>query len=263
MLSHAISSEIEANIPYLRRYARAVTGSRARGDFLAEETLTWVVTGQLSLDAHLSAKVLLFRALQDLWRKNPHQNMEGLNSAEVAAHLHLAKLTPGSREALLLRSFENFTDLEIGEVMRVPPAHAAELISIARLDLAKAITGRVLLIEDEPAIAQEIENIVTAMGHSVIGAATNHRDAVRMAKLDGPDLILSDIQLAENTSGLEAVSEILAGGADTPVVYVTAYPEQLLTGAQSEPAFLVTKPYSVDQVRSAVSQAMFFSPRTR
>jgi hypothetical protein len=43
------------------------------------------------------------------------------------------------------------------------------------------------------------------------------------------------------------------------VIFVTAFPERLLTGKRPEPAFLITKPYVEDQVRSAVSQAMFFA----
>ena len=44
-----------------------------------------------------------------------------------------------------------------------------------------------------------------------------------------------------------------------PVVFITAFPEKLLTGDRPEPAFLITKPYTEDQVQSAVSQAMFFA----
>lgn len=257
---NTLSSEIEACIPYLRRYARAMTGSRSRGDTLAEATLVSVLTTPEDLNT-TSPRVALFRTLQDMWDQDRVTHASDLSETEAMAQAHLSKLTPGSREALLLRAFEEFSDLEIGEIMRTPAGRAAELVRIARMDLAKAIAGRVLVIEDEPAIADEIESIVTSMGHSVIGAAATHRDAVRMAERDEPDLILSDIQLADNTSGLEAVTEILQGCPSKPVVYVTGYPEEFLKGADSEPAFLVTKPYSVEQVRSAVSQAMFFSPR--
>lgn len=257
-----LSEQIEACIPFLRRYARAMTGSRQRGDNLAEATLVSVLSTPADW-SNISPRLALFRTLQDMWDQDPSEHFEDLSETEAMAQAHLSKLTPGSREALLLRAFENFSDLEIGEIMRTPAGRAAELVRIARMDLAKAMAGRVLVIEDEPAIADDIESIVTAMGHSVIGAAPTHQDAVRMAQMDEPDLILSDIQLAKNTSGLEAVSEILQGYPSKPVIYVTGYPEDLLQGVETEPAFLVTKPYSVDQVRSAVSQAMFFSPRGR
>ncbi len=55
------------------------------------------------------------------------------------------------------------------------------------------------------------------------------------------------------------MNEILRQFTDLPVIFITAFPERLLTGERPEPAFLITKPFSEDQVRSAVSQAMFFS----
>lgn len=262
-MTHNLSNEIEACIPYLRRYARAMTGSRKRGDRLAEAALVSVFSSLHDWDSTLAPKVAIFQKLQDIWDHDRPLAFDDLSDVEATAQMHLEKLKPGSREALLLRAFEHFSDLEIGEIMRMPADYAADLVQVARQDLAKSITGRVLVIEDEAAIATEIEGIVTDMGHSVIGAARTHRDAVRLAQFDEPDLILSDIQLAEDTSGLDAVSEILVDYPKKPVVYVTAFPEKLLTGVEKEPAFLVTKPYSVDQVRSAVSQAMFFAPVRR
>ena len=74
-----------------------------------------------------------------------------------------------------------------------------------------------------------------------------------------PDLILADIQLADNSSGIDAVNDLLAALGDVPVVFITAFPDRLLTGERPEPAFLITKPFTQEQVRSAVSQAIFFS----
>ena len=73
-----------------------------------------------------------------------------------------------------------------------------------------------------------------------------------------PNASLADIQLADNSSGIDAVADILQQ-VDAPVIFITAYPERLLTGERPEPAFLINKPYTEEQVRSAVSQAMFFS----
>jgi CheY-like chemotaxis protein len=115
------------------------------------------------------------------------------------------------------------------------------------------------VIEDEAIIAMDIAAIVEGMGHRVTATARTHREAVRMASAEKPDLILADIQLADNSSGIDAVNEILAQFGDIPVIFITAFPERLLTGERPEPAFLINKPYTEEQVRSAVSQAMFFS----
>ncbi len=232
-----------------------------RGDQLAEAVLMSVLTNDGNLDIKLDPKIAIFRLLQDLWGQNHATFIDDLSDLEARAQMHLAKLAPGSRDALLLQAFEQFSDTEISTIMRTPLEEVSELLRVARLDIAKSIVGRVLIIEDEAAIAAEIETIVTSMGHSLIGSAPTKKDAIRIASQDEPDLILSDIQLADKTSGVDAVTEILRDYPKKPVVYITGFPEKLLTGIAQEPAFLITKPYSVEQVRSAVSQAMFFSPR--
>ena len=125
--------------------------------------------------------------------------------------------------------------------------------------MSSAIAGRVLIIEDEAIIAMDLETIVAEMGHTVVGNARTQDEALRMVTEHKPDLVLTDIQLADNSSGIEAAREILAKQPDLPVIFITAFPERLLTGSRPEPAFLISKPYSEMQVRSAVSQAMFFS----
>lgn len=72
-----------------------------------------------------------------------------------------------------------------------------------------------------------------------------------------PGLVLADIQLADGSSGLDAVDDILGLG-DVPVIFITAYPERLLTGNRPEPTYLVTKPFQEATVRAAISQALFF-----
>ena len=125
--------------------------------------------------------------------------------------------------------------------------------------LAAKETSPVMIIEDEAIIAMDIESIVAEMGHRVTGIARTRAEAVELARKDVPDLILADIQLADNSSGIDAVNDILTELGTRPVIFITAFPERLLTGDKPEPAFLISKPYTVDQVFSSVSQAMFFS----
>lgn len=133
------------------------------------------------------------------------------------------------------------------------------MIAIALREMEESVTGRVMIIEDEAIIAMDIQDIVTEIGHHVTGIARTRDEAVALASREKPDLILADIQLADNSSGIDAVNDILAKFEDLPVIFITAFPERLLTGTRPEPAFLITKPFSEDQLRSAVSQAMFFS----
>lgn len=107
-------------------------------------------------------------------------------------------------------------------------------------------------------IAMDLESIVEGLGHRVMGVARTHAEALKSIAKEKPGLVLADIQLADGSSGLDAVNDML-GSFQVPVIFITAYPDRLLTGERPEPAFLITKPYVEDQVRSAVSQAMFFS----
>ena len=93
-----------------------------------------------------------------------------------------------------------------------------------------------------------------AQGAGTAATRTQARAAVDAAM---PGLVLADIQLADGSSGLDAVDDILKAGS-MPVIFITAYPERLLTGDRPEPTYLVTKPFQEATVRAAISQALFF-----
>ncbi|MGY6634006.1 MAG: response regulator [Alkalilacustris sp.] len=258
------ASRIAAELPYLRRYARALTGSQTSGDRYAAATLEAILADPGVYDPNGSARVALFRAFHLVWRTTGAPTSEPdpvdvLDGLEERAQFHLAALTPNTREALLLRSIEEFRHDEIARIMDITQDEAEELIAIAFREMENSLCGRVMIIEDEPLIAMDLRSIVSDMGHSVTGIARTRDQAVTLGRAERPDLILADIQLADNSSGIDAVGDLLAELGDLPVIFITAFPDRLLTGEKPEPAFLITKPFSVEQVRSAVSQAMFFS----
>ncbi len=251
--------DIEKHLPFLRRYARAMSGSRDLGDRIAEHALMTYLRTKDTLDDDRELKVVLFRALQDARGDLDYQLEADADPALTRANRHLARLKPGSRDAYLLSAFEDFSHKEIAAILRLPAEEIEGLIAVARKDLSRLVSGRILVIEDELSVAHEISDIVTDMGHTVIGTAPTSEDALEIAGEEEPDLILSDNQLANGGSGIRTVGKILRFYPLTPVVYVTGFPERLLTGKGPEPAFLVTKPFTRDQVQSAVSQAMSFA----
>ncbi|CUH75626.1 response regulator [Tropicibacter naphthalenivorans] len=254
-----ITSSVGANLPYLRRYARALTGSQTRGDGYAAATLEAILSDPSSYDKSLSAKTALFRVFHTIWSTSGGTMSDEDSGLAARAQSHLAKLTSGTREALLLHTIEEFSFNELGQIMDISTEEAGNLVEIAYAEMAKSLSGRVMIIEDEAIIALDLESMVIDMGHQVTGVARTETAALELAKAEKPDLILSDIQLADNSSGIDAVNNILKDYNDIPVIFITAYPERLLTGEGPEPAFLIPKPYTEEQVRSAVSQAMFFS----
>lgn len=255
-----ISATVAGHLPYLRRYARALTGNQASGDRYAIATLEAVLADPSALLAAGDAKVGLFAMFHGVWASTGAPVAEADTPLSAAAQAHLARLTPNTREVLLLHSIEGFGLEAIGDIIGADANEAAELLAMAQRDMASSMIGRVLVIEDEAIIAMDISAIVEGMGHHVTGIARTKAEAVARARADRPDLVLADIQLADNSSGIDAVREIHALFPGIPAVFITAFPERLLTGTgRNEPAFMITKPYSEDQVRSAVSQAMFFA----
>lgn len=261
MTEMTLSDQIGANLPYLRRYARALTGSQARGDGYAAAALEAILAEPAKFTAAHGAKAGLFRVFHAIWASSGAQldaeiDHDGPSSAALE---HLGKLTPNTREALLLHTLEEFDFDAVAHVMDIEQDAASDLVSIAYREMARSISGKVMIIEDEAVIAVDLETIVSDMGHQVTGVARTESGALDLARKEMPDLILSDIQLADGSSGIDAVNNILGQFADCPVIFITAFPERLLTGEGPEPAFLISKPYTEEQVQSAVSQAMFFS----
>ncbi|MEL6206792.1 MAG: response regulator [Pseudomonadota bacterium] len=246
-------------LPYLRRYARALTGNQDTGDTYASATLEALIEDSSIFDAAISPKAALFRTFHIIWTSAGSPIADADTGMAQRAQKHMASLTPNSREALLLHTIEDFRLDEIAAIMQVSEAEAADLISRARTEMEDSIKGRVLIIEDEAIIAMDIEGIVASMGHAVTAIARTRDRAVEFGRRDRPDMILADIQLADDSSGIDAVNELLQLFPETPVIFITAFPERLLTGDRPEPAFLISKPYTEEQVRSSVSQAMFFA----
>ncbi len=252
------SDLIAAELPYLRRYTRALTGSQARGDKYTVATLEVILKDRSPFDNGDPVKVNLFKCFHAIWVSSGQQFAESDDSLRARAQGLLAKLTANSREALLLRTIEEFSLNHISKIMDVEVDEVRRLISAANEELANSVKGRVMIIEDEPIIAADLTAIVSGLGHDVTGVARTHKEALALGKESEVDLILADIQLADNSSGIDAVNDLLEM-MDVPVIFITAFPERLLTGDRPEPAFLISKPFHEAQVQSAVSQAMFFA----
>jgi DNA-directed RNA polymerase specialized sigma24 family protein len=253
---------VATHLPYLRRYARALTGAQDAGDRYAIATLEAIVADPSVLEGHASPKTGLFAVFHKIWSSSGAV-VEDVGASdgplEQRAQWRLQGLSPNSREALLLNTIEGFTADAIGKILQVSREEAEELLERARAEMGKMVTGDVLIIEDEAIIAMDLEAIVSGMGHNVVDVARTRAGAVKLGTRHEPDLILADIQLADKSSGIDAVNDLLGSLGDVPVIFITAFPERLLTGERPEPAFLIAKPYTEEQVRAAVSQAMFFA----
>lgn len=262
---NSIVSDIEGHLPFLRRYARALTGSQVRGDDLAASTLEAIITDMSLIQTEGRFAVRFFSVFHSIWiaQGNTQTSIDGTpQSGERIASARLAKLTPRAREALLLKVMEQFSVEEVGEIMGLSAQEAHDLVRVGASELEGGMVSKIMIVEDEPLIAMDLEAIVAGLGHGVVGNARTHTEALAMFKDHQPELVLMDVHLADGSSGADAAADILAKWPDQPIIFITAYPERLLTGHGAEPAFLITKPFTEEQVRATVSQALFFSERT-
>jgi DNA-directed RNA polymerase specialized sigma24 family protein len=260
--SMTVAKDIAPHLPYLRRFARALSGSQTSGDAYVVATLETLVANPNVFQRDLAPRIALYKLFVSLWAAVPLNVAEGdVARRQPAAERNLDALTPRPRQAFLLKTVEGFSSDDIAMIMGATSAEVSDLLAAAGKEIANQVATEVMIIEDEPVIALDLEALVTELGHRVAGIARTHREAVAMAEQKRPGLILADIQLADGSSGLEAVNEILTK-FDVPIIFITAYPERLLTGERPEPTFLITKPFQPDIVRATVSQALFFDTKS-
>ena len=258
----SLSQQLAAHLPYLRRYARALTGSQASGDAYVAAMLEALLQDPALLEEKLGPRVGLFRLFTQIWNSVSVNEGADNGPAPAVSEQRLSSLTALTRQAFLLLSLEGFSEEEVAHILDTDVAKVRELADAAGRELAAEIATDVLIIEDETFIAMDLESLVKNLGHNVIGVARTHTDAIALAKSKQPGLILADIQLADGSSGLDAVNELLKS-FEVPVVFITAYPERFLTGERPEPAFLISKPFQPAMVSAVASQALFFQRNSR
>jgi len=249
------SKAIAQYLPLLRRYARALTGSQASGDAYVAATLEALIADPSVVDENSGGRAALYRLFTKIW------NSIAVNDAPSESRLpgeqKLANITPLPRQAFLLVALEGFQEADAARILDIDVLTLRGLIEESGRELAAEIATDVLIIEDETFIAMELEGLVESLGHRVLGVARTHAEAIKLTEKKTPGLILADIQLADGSSGLDAVNELLAS-FEVPVIFITAYPERFLTGERPEPAFLIAKPFQPSTVSAIASQALFF-----
>jgi CheY-like chemotaxis protein/DNA-directed RNA polymerase specialized sigma24 family protein len=250
------ANAVAQHLPFLRRYARAITGTQTSGDAYVAAVLEAIVEDPKLLDA-TDLRLTLYRLFSSIWSSVSINDVAEPGTNLVAAERNLGQITPQPRQAFLLISMEGFSEHQAAYIIDVGLPVLRDLVEEAGRELAVQIATDVLIIEDEALIALDLEGLVENLGHRVIGVARTRNQALEIAQKRRPGLVLADIQLADGSSGLDAVNDIL-NDFKVPVIFITAYPERFLTGERPEPAFLVSKPYKPTTVSALVSQALFF-----
>ncbi len=257
----SLVEQLGPHLPFLRRYARALTGDQVSGDRYVRAALQALAAGEAELSA-LPPRVALYRLFHVIWDATGAQldTPPATGSAPAAGDVatrRVLRIPPRHRQAFLLTALEGFSVQEAAQILDETPEGVRDLISHAQKDIEEQLATSVLIIEDEPVIAADIAALVQDLGHDVSAIAATRDEAVDAVRYHSPGLVLADIQLADGSSGIDAVNDILKG-MRVPVIFITAFPERLLTGDRPEPAFLITKPFQPENVKAAIGQALFF-----
>jgi CheY-like chemotaxis protein len=261
----SLGDDLKPHLPFLRRYARALTGGQVHGDNFVRATLEAIVAAPEAFPRDVDPRLGLYRTFHAIWSSANIEEEPGghadSDDPESIAQARLSRVTPLSRQALLLTAMEGFTPEDAGYLIGAAPEEVEALVAEALAEIERQTRAEVLIIEDEPIIAMDIETIVRDLGHNVTGVAVTRDEAVQQALARRPSLVLADIQLADDSSGIDAVKDILQE-FKVPVIFITAFPERLLTGERPEPTFLITKPFQRSTVKAQIAQALFFDTTT-
>jgi CheY-like chemotaxis protein len=244
----SLKAALGPELPYLRRYARALTGSQNLGDAAVRETLEALLAAPGEFDGDAEPRLELYRVFHKLW--------QGI--APVGQDIGLvSSLDVHTRQALLLTAVEGFSVRDAALILDSTVDVVTDEIASARREISESLKADVMIIEDESIIALHIKSIVQDLGYSVTGIARTRLEAVDLAQRLRPELVLADISLADGSSGIDAVKDILEI-MNVPVIFITAFPERLLTGERPEPTYLITKPFEPETVTATIGQALLF-----
>jgi len=242
--------QLASQLPYLRRYARALTGSQSLGDAAVRETLEALLEAPDEWDEAAPVKTELFRTFHRIWNSEMIAPLESRGRSGVIAEFPVKR-----RQSLLLSTVEGFNADDVAVILGIAESEVREHVQAARSAIEDALSARVLIIEDESIIALHIKQIVESLGHEAIAIVRTRAEAVAKARDERPELVLADISLADGSSGIDAVKDILAEQT-VPVIFITAFPERLLTGERPEPTYLITKPFEPETVIATIGQAL-------
>jgi CheY-like chemotaxis protein/DNA-directed RNA polymerase specialized sigma24 family protein len=255
----SLLARLAPHLPYLRRYACAITGDRTRGDDHVRLTLNALADSEQPPKSSMSPRVALYHAFHQVSAAPLSAPSQAQLDQPDDAYGRLARISPMPRFAFLLTAVEGFTQPEAANILSTSLSDAEKLICEAQREIDAELATDVLIIEDEPVVAADIEWLVKELGHSVTDIAATRTGAIDSVGRQPPGLVLADIALADGSSGVDAVMDILQR-LDVPVIFITAFPERLLTGERPEMTYVITKPFQPETLKAHIGQALFFHP---
>ncbi len=246
--------DLMGHLPYLRRYARALTGTSVQGDALVTRTLEWFLESPDTGAGTDLSRGSLYRHLNQLQDSSGQRAAAAVTPHPVEAALHA--LDEIDRRLYLLVNLEDLPVADAAVVLGIPPEEAVERLNHAREQVRAKLAAVILIVEDDAIIAYDLAETVRGMGHTVCGNAATMDEALALAAKHSPTLALMDIRLAEGDNGIEVARE-LRRQRFLPVIFVTAFPNELSKRGLEHLGPVIPKPFTREQIEQAITRAVF------
>jgi len=245
------TAHLIAHVPYLRRYALALTGDPTLGDSFVTQILNDALEAEdfISLE---DPRLALYAALNELADAVALRPADSPHPVEAA----LASLPETDRRLYLLVSLEDLPLPDAAAVLGLSAEEGVERLTEARRRVRERLTATILIVEDDAIIAFDLAETVRGMGHVVCGIAPTMDEALSLAAGHTPTLALLDIRLAEGDNGIEVARE-LRRRSFLPVIFVTAFPDELAKRGLEHLGPVIPKPFTRDQIEQAITRAVF------
>ncbi len=235
-----------AELKDLRRYAYCILGNRSLSDMAVEAALNALASEMNALGCGALTRLDLYKKVNEAANDSP-----AIVSAAAAGGIFadFQRLSRQQRQIAALRAIVGLSYGEIATIMDLGK-NAVRRVYCEALAEMRDKPAAVLIIEDEVFIALDIQQIVRNLGLSVAGIAKNRAEALRMADLSRPKLILADYKLRDD-SGVDVVKAIREQ-MDANVIYVTSHPEVVAAARDCDDDLVISKPFNPRALAAAV-----------
>jgi len=261
----AQARRLMAQLPYMRRYGRALTGSMTHADDLVtcgvEAALTEPEAYELDSSDELAQRRRLYGLMNRLFDADggipstPPPTATPNHPIETA----LASLPELERRIFLLVSLEELSTVQAADVLGDSVETVREALGRAQTAMREQLVANILIVEDDAIIAYDLTETVLAMGHKVCGTAATMEEALATAAANQPSLALMDLRLAHGGSGI-TTAQALRETRALPIIFVTAFAEELKQRGLDYLGPVIKKPFTREQIERAITQAVF-TPR--
>ena len=261
----AQARRLMAQLPYMRRYGRALTGSTNRGDDLVtlavEAALTEPERYHLDTDDEPVTRRRLYTLLNELFDADAGAAGAIVSPAEPGHPIEaaLSSLPEQERRVFLLVSLEELSTPQAADVMGIHADEARDALGRAQNAMREQLVANILIVEDDAIIAYDLTETVLGMGHKVCGTAATMEEALAAAAANQPSLALMDLRLAHGGSGI-TTAQALRETRALPIIFVTAFAEELKQRGLDYLGPVIKKPFTREQIERAITQAVF-TPR--